>query len=191
MIAQITGKITHKEGGFLIVAVNGIGYKVRTTHETARVSALQKEITLWTHMAVREDAIELYGFKEKEELDLFLKLISVSGIGPKSALAILTLAPVSKLTHAIFSGDAEYLTTVSGIGKKSAAKIILELKDKIAPLGDVSSQAELTEEQDALLALISLGYTMTEARDVLRRVKTQNGTAGETIKAALKLLGQR
>ncbi|MDP3725857.1 MAG: Holliday junction branch migration protein RuvA, partial [bacterium] len=150
-----------------------------------------KEIRLWTHLAVREDALELYGFIEKKELDLFEKLISVSGIGPKSGLAILNLAPVSKLNQAISSGDTGYLTKVSGIGKKSAAKIILELKDRITEQGYVLDEKELRGEKDALLGLVSLGYGMTEARDALRKLKTKSGTTGETIKAALKLLGQQ
>lgn len=191
MIMHITGTVIFKEGNILLVETSGIGYKVRTIRETASKTAKDKEIKLWTHLAVREDALELYGFTEKRELDLFEKLISVSGIGPKSALAILNLASVSKLTQAISSGDAGYLTKVSGIGKKSAAKIILELKDKIAPTGEELSGAGLIEEQDTLEALISLGYTMTQAREALRKVKIQNGTTGETIKAALKLLGQR
>ncbi len=191
MIMHIIGTVIFKEGNVLLVETHGIGYKIRATRETVSKVAKDKEIKLWTHLAVREDAFELYGFVEKKELDLFEKLISVSGIGPKSALAILNLAPVSKLNQAISSGDTAYLTKVSGIGKKSAAKIILELKDTITEEGYALDEGELREEKDALLALVSLGYGMTEARDALRKVKTKSGTTGETIKAALKLLGQQ
>ena len=191
MIMHIVGTVIFKEGNILLVETRGIGYKIRATRETVSRTAKDKEIKLWTHLAVREDALELYGFTDKKELDLFEKLISVSGIGPKSALAILNLAPVSKLNQAISSGDTGYLTKVSGIGKKSAAKIILELKDTITEEGYDQNEGELREEKDALLALVSLGYGMTESRDALRKVKIKNGTTGETIKAALKLLGQQ
>lgn len=190
MIAQITGNITYKDAHFFIIDVHGIGYKVRTLHEIARKNLLQKEITLFTHLAVREDALDLYGFKNKEELGLFEKLITVSGIGPKSALAILNLAPIQNLIQAISSGDAIYLTKVSGIGKKSAAKIILELKDTITYSKETKDAGQLREEEDALDALVSLGYGTNEARNALRQIKNKHISTGETIKEALKLLSQ-
>lgn len=186
----IAGTVILKENDMLLVKTGGIGYKIRTTKETARAATLNKEVALFTHLAVREDAMELYGFKTKDELNFFEKLVSVSGIGPKSALAILNLAPVSKLVNAIASSDAHYLTKVSGIGKKSAAKIILELKDTVSAGISVIDEQELAGEKDALLALQSLGYGMNEAREALLKVKRKDGTVESAIKEALKLLSR-
>ncbi len=190
MIAQITGIVAHKTSGMLVVVSGGIGYAVHTPQYISQKSPLQKEITLLTHLAVREDSMDLYGFTEREELVLFEKLITVSGIGPKSALAILNLAPVSKLTYAISTGDASYLTSVSGIGKKSAAKIILELKDTVWGSAESASDQDLRGEKDALLALVSLGYGAEESREALRNIKNKSADTGKTVKEALQLLGQ-
>ena len=191
MIGQITGTVVHKEANVLIVTTGGVGYTVRVLREIAHTTPLQRELTLWTHLAVREDSMELYGFKDRDELQLFEQLVGVSGIGPKSAISILNLAPVSKLTHAISSEDSSYLTKVSGIGKKSAAKIILELKDVVVDSQDRHDEGGLREEKDALAALVSLGYSTGEARGVLQKIDTSRKTVNEKIKAALKLLSSQ
>tara|TARA_Y100000031_G_scaffold62340_1_gene70213 strand:- start:347 stop:916 length:570 start_codon:yes stop_codon:yes gene_type:complete len=188
MIAQITGNITHKGSNFLLIATSGIGYKVYVSHDIITKALLEENISLWTHLVVREHEMELYGFKEKKELDFFELLIGISGIGPKSALSILNLADVSKLKQAILSGDASYLTKVSGIGRKSAAKIILELKDKIKDVSEGANGEQLRGEEDVLDALTSLGYSTTQARDALRNIKGKDLDTGEKIKHALKLL---
>ena len=189
MIAQITGVVAQKTLGALIVETGGIGYKVRVPHTVFQKAKLKEKIALLTHLAVREDSMDLYGFTDSESLELFEKLITVSGIGPKSALGIVNLAPVSKLMQAISAGDAGYLTKVSGIGKKTAAKIILELKDTVA-INSTGMEEGLREEKDALLALMSLGYGATEAREALQKIKNKDASTGEKIKEALKLLGQ-
>ena len=189
MIAQITGVVAQKTLGALIVETGGIGYKVRVPHTVFQKAKLKEKIALLTHLAVREDSMDLYGFTDSESLELFEKLITVSGIGPKSALGIVNLAPVSKLVQAISAGDAGYLTKVSGIGKKTAAKIILELKDTVA-INSTEMEEGLQEEKDALLALMSLGYGATEAREALQKIKNRDASTGEKIKEALKLLGQ-
>jgi len=183
---QIIGKVVHREKNFLLVETGGMGYKIHVLREIAAKATQKKEISLWTHLVVREHEMELYGFKEKNELDFFELLVKISGIGPKSALAILNLAPVSKLEHAIGAEDTSYLTKVSGIGKKSAAKIILELKDSVAETSGAVGE-ELRDEKDALDALASLGYSTTQARDALRGVNKDLNT-GEKIKEALKSL---
>ncbi|MBI2048192.1 MAG: Holliday junction branch migration protein RuvA [Parcubacteria group bacterium] len=189
MIAQITGIVAQKTLGTLIVETGGIGYKVRVPHAVFQKTKLKEKIALLTHLAVREDSMDLYGFTDSESLGLFEKLITVSGIGPKSALGIVNLAPVSKLVQAISAGDTGYLTKVSGIGKKTAAKIILELKDTVA-IHSTGMEEGLREEKDALLALMSLGYGTTEAREALQKIKNKDASTGEKIKEALQLLSR-
>ena len=188
MIAKLSGKIVAKEEGFLVIETAGIGYKVFASTGTLSEIGNKKEISLWTHLVVRENIMDLYGFTQKEEKEFFELLIAISGIGPKSALAILSLAPVSVLRKAISSNDASYLTKVSGIGKKSAQKIILELSGKVGKSfkGD---EVGLKEEAETLEALQALGYTLGEAREALKKVPTDATGTSERIKATLKILG--
>lgn len=169
MIARIEGKILSKEARFAIVDVGGIGYKVFLSASVV-IKIKEGEVEkFWTHLHVREDSMELYGFLEKDELKFFENLISISGIGPKSALGVLSLAPVDTLRRAISSGDTSYLTKISGIGKKTAEKIVLELKDKFA--GEKGKFGIETEhDSDILDALISLGYTQKEAREMVQKI---------------------
>src|SRR3989344_9682734 len=131
MIAFIEGKIELRGEKFAIIAAGGVGYKIFAGVETLRkVPEKGQNVRLWTHQYVREDALELYGFLTFVELELFETLISISGIGPKSGLGIMAIAPVDTLKKAIASGDTSYLTKVSGIGRKTAEKVILELREK-------------------------------------------------------------
>ena len=158
---------------------------------------------LFTHMSVREDAMELYGFLKREERDMFCRLISVSGIGPKSALGVLGSMPLSDLRLAILTGDAAALSRAPGIGKKTAQRISLELKDKLAQdaLGGavgldefvVTSSVDASVQDavsEAMLALKSLGYTPQEAANALKSVKGQADTPDELIKLALRHMAQ-
>jgi len=133
---------------------------------------------------VREDILDLYGFLNREELEFFEMLINVSGIGPKGALAILGVASIDTLKKAISTGDIPYLTKISGIGKKTAEKMIIELRDK---MGVNKTGTSLQEELDALEALKSLGYSQNEAREVLKKVSPEMNT-NEKIREALKIL---
>lgn len=189
MIGKITGAATHKDEKSVIMDVNGVGYRVFVTLEDlARISE-GEGYSLWTHLVVREDVLDLYGFFDLETKSFFEMLISVSGIGPKTALGILNIAPSKTLKQAIATQNTNYLTKVSGIGKKSAAKIVLELRDKLKEL-DTDGAQLLEEDQDTLLALKSLGYGTQEARDALRALPdTVTGTQ-ERIKEALKLLSK-
>lgn len=187
MIARITGVAVEKQEGFLIVETGGIGYKVFATKETCRGVEKGKTISLFTHLAVRENALDLYGFKTSPELSFFEQLLTVSGIGPKSALSILNAAPVSVLKRGISMGDTTHLTKVSGIGKKSAEKIVIGLKDKIEKIE--FEEKELKNEIDALETLVTLGYREREARDALRRVDPGTSDTGDKVKRALKILG--
>lgn len=191
MIGSLKGKITLKTDKFLIVETGGVGYKVAVSPDTlSKLSALRSgsgqndEVSFWIHTHVREDAIDLYGFLNREELGFFEMLLGVSGIGPKSALAILGIATLETLRRAISTSDTAYLTKVSGIGRKTAEKIVIELRDK---MGDSNEGVSLQGELDVLEALKSLGYSQNEARDALKKVG--GGNTNQKIKEALKILG--
>lgn len=191
MIGQLTGQLTHNNERTIIFSVGGVGYKVFTTPENIAVlSKKSEETTIWTHLVVKEDALDLYGFTTEQELNFFNLLLTVSSIGPKSALAILSLAGINTLQKAVTSGNSEYLTKISGIGKKSAEKIVLELKDKVVKLGDFEQNQELEEEADVLNALQALGYSLKEAREAIKKITPGITDVGEKIKQALKQLGK-
>ena len=192
MIACLSGTVRHKGLNALVVDVSGVGYKVLVTTETALEVAPSSPIFLWTHLVVRETSLELFGFLDKETLDTFELLITISSIGPKSALSILNVATPSMLRQAVASGDTTYLTRVSGIGKKNAEKIVLELKDKLKITKEdaSTSSAQVRAEGDALEALVSLGYNERDAREALKRVPKETEGASERVKAALKLLSR-
>ena len=194
MISQLRGTITYSNDKFIVLDVSGVGYRVNLTStdlaELTHDDKKNKEITFWTHLAVREDSMELYGFLQKTDLDFFELLISISGIGPKKALGILSVAPVETLKKALRSRDTSYLTQVSGIGKKNAEKIILELKDKFTALDNSDDMTSLREESDAVAAIRSLGYSQAEARDALQKVSTSTTKLNDKIKEALKYLGK-
>jgi len=190
MIACLSGTVRHKGLNALVVDVSGVGYKVLVTTETALEVAPSSPIFLWTHLVVRETSLELFGFLDKETLDTFELLITISGIGPKSALSILNVATPSMLRQAVASGDTTYLTRVSGIGKKNAEKIVLELKDKLK-ITKEDRGVDMRSEGDALEALVSLGYNERDAREALKRVPKETEGASERVKAALKLLSTR
>ncbi len=192
MISSISGTVKYKDLNTLVVDVSGVGYKVRVTTETALDVTPSSPIFLWTHLAVRETSLELFGFLDKETLDTFELLITISGIGPKSALGILNVASPSMLRQAVASADTSYLTRVSGIGKKNAEKIVLELKDKLKVTSEdaSTSSAQVRAEGDALEALVSLGYSERDSREALKKVSKEIVGASERVKAALKLLSQ-
>ncbi len=192
MIAFLEGTIELVGEKFLIVNVGGIGYRV-FTHYAILQRALDKGafIKLWIHQRVREDTNDLYGFLHYAELDLFETLLSVSGIGPKGALGVLGMGSIDSLKRAIAAGDASYLTRVSGIGRKTAEKIVLELKEKMAGRGVTVDAPELQGEADALDALLALGYSQREAREALASVSREITEPEKIIKEVLKKLGKK
>lgn len=192
MIGQLTGKLVHRGDKFIILDVAGVGYRINLSLEALKeLKSEAVAVKFWTHLAVRENALDLYGFLEQRELNFFELLISVSGIGPKSAIAILSLAPPEILEKAIGSGDSGYLTKVSGIGRKSAEKIVLELKDKLGSSALTDKQAgERQNETEAIEALQALGYSLREAREALQRVPEDVAETSEKIKLALKRLSK-
>lgn len=188
VITHIQGKILDKQERAVVIEVNGLGYKVFATAASLEKMREGGEASLWTHMAVREDSQTLYGFPSKDELGFFELLISISGIGPKTALGILNVSSVANLRKAVSTGDTSHLTKVSGVGKKIADKIVLELKGKFGAEED--SGISLRDEVDALEALKALGYGHKESREALKAVEQTVIDTGERVKKALKLLGK-
>lgn len=190
MIGHLRGVVIFSCDKYVVLDVGGIGYKVYISPDTASAISTEESAKLWTHLVVREDALDLYGFLDQKELDFFKLLIGISGIGPKGALGIMSVAPVETVLSAIGTGDTSYLTKVSGIGKKNAQKIILELKDKIGNLiSTEQTNIGLHEDIDVIEALKSLGYKEREAREVLQELSPDIKGASEKITEALKLMG--
>ena len=188
MIGHIEGTVTAVRPGFVIVSAGGVGYKIACTREALATLHGGKTAALWTHLAVREDALDLYGFVGEEELRLFELLLTVSGIGPKSALAIVDIARVETLRSAIAAGNTVYLTKISGIGKKTAEKIVLELRDKVG-VGSEESGRSLSGDEEALEAMHALGYTEREAREALRKVPASVQGGSARLREALRIVG--
>jgi Holliday junction DNA helicase RuvA len=187
MIGSIKGKLILKTDKFVLIDTNGVGYKINVSPDTILKIKDSSEVFLFTHLHVREDALDLYGFLEIKELEFFEMLINVSGIGPKGALTILGVASIEILSKAISSNDTSYLTKISGIGRKTAEKMIIELRDKV---GKDLKDGSLQNELDALEALKSLGYSQNEARDVLKNIPNELNLNSK-IKEALKILSKK
>jgi holliday junction DNA helicase RuvA len=179
MIASLTGRLAFKAPAYLILDVHGVGYEVYIPLSTYYgLPGLNDSLSLSVHTHVREDAIQLFGFLTAQEKDAFVLLTSVSGVGPKLALSVLSALPVANLVSAIQSEDVGKLTTVPGIGTKSAGRLVLELKDKVGKLhpgpalaSDVPRQGQDAIFDDALSALVNLGYRPQDAKDALKHVK--------------------
>lgn len=190
MIGFIKGTVRDISSRSVIIETTGVGYEIYATTDTLTKARLDAPLALFTHLAVRDDALELYGFESRKELSFFQILITVSGVGPRSAVAIVNLGSIDAIKKAIGSGDVSYLTRVSGIGKKTAERIVVELRDKLASLGHSAAAGELSHEADALEALIGLGYSREEARDALKRIPETITDTNEKIKAVLKMMGK-
>ena len=199
MIAFLTGRLAFKTPTHITLDVQGVGYEIHIPLSTYYALPNLDEVTaLNIHTHLREDAIQLFGFLSQSEKESFLLLNSVSGIGPKLALSVLSSLSVTDLVHAIQSEDAQKLATVPGIGKKSAGRIALELKDKVGKIHGVYPQASAADVpeldglyEDALSALVNLGYRAQDAKEALKRViKTAPGSLGlkELIRKGLKEL---
>lgn len=166
MIGYLSGLIADKDEKHLIVLTNGVGYKVFTPTDVLSSAKIDEKTHLHIHTAVREDEIALYGFKKKEELQFFNQLLSVSGIGPKMALEILS-APIHLTQNAILNSDTAMLTKIKGLGKKTAERMVVELKNKVVPARLDATKPANAFNEEVVLALTSLGY---ERYDVLRFV---------------------
>ena len=184
MIACIEGNIIAKDNNSLIVNVGGLGYRVFVPNELLADAVLGQSVKLMTHLVVKEDSQTLYGFINNEDLRLFTLLISVSGVGPKIAIAILSSSKTSELRSAISHGDSAIFTAISGVGLKTAQRLILELRSKI---GAVDLDGGVSDSEDIISAMTSLGYNMYEIREVLGKL-SPTAPVEEKLKEALKLL---
>ncbi|MBP7804961.1 MAG: Holliday junction branch migration protein RuvA [Candidatus Pacebacteria bacterium] len=192
MIAHLFGNVIELADKYTVLDVHGVGYKVYCSTDTLGGLKQDSPASLFTYLAVREDALDLYGFGSSEEKNFFELLLSVSGIGPRSALGILSATTVETLKKAIGTGDTSYLTKVSGIGRKTAEKVVLELRDKLRAHVDMKETPHtLRAESDVVEALKSLGYSQNEARDALKEVPSEIAGTNARIKEALKILGQK
>lgn len=189
MIGAIKGRVLDKDLHYLLIDVAGLGYKVFVSTDTALEASVGEEVSLRTYLSVRENALDLFGFLDKETLEIFELLIGISGIGPKTALSILNVATPAILRQAVANDDTSYLTKVSGIGKKNAEKIVLELRDKlVTTLADQSTN--MRAEGDVMEALLSLGYDERDVREILKKIPKEIESTSERVKFALKLLSQ-
>ena len=196
MIYQVSGNLIAKHKDFVVIEVSGIGFKITSTTNTINTIKLEQKILLHTYLHVREDALNLYGFHSTLEREVFLLLIGISGIGPKLAITILSGILPDELKDKIISGDIASLTSIPGVGAKTAKRIIVELKDKFTKIeeGSLGFSDKLNSKlyDDALNALLSLGYSSQQSKQVLDHIangKDDNKRNIETIiKAALKRL---
>jgi len=192
MIASLHGTLESLGGDWAIINVNGVGYQVyMPTSTLSTLGATGKEVHLRTHLVLREDSVTLYGFGSSDELELFQTLISVSGLGPRLALAVLSAMNVEQTVMAIATGNVDMLTMIPGIGKKMAERLILELKDKIGAGLIATPAAQLAQENtDVLAALTSLGYSVSEAsRAVATLPPATDLNLEEKVKLALQYFG--
>lgn len=193
MIAFLEGKIILKTEKYIILDINGLGLRVFCSARTlSKLPETGHQVKIFTHLAVKETGWELYGFSSHEELEFFELLITISGIGPKTALAILGSVSVEDLQEAIVLGDETILAKVSGIGHKTAQRIILELKTKVKKISKgVGEGSRLAGDIEAIDALVVLGYRIYEARQALQEVPPQIKGLELRVKEALKRLGKK
>lgn len=189
MIAHVEGKVVEKFAGSIIVDVQGVGYEVQVSLGDFEAAHLDTETKFHTYHHVREQSQELFGFSSLAAKKLFEMLITVQGIGPKAALAILSLGPAEQVRNAIANSDAVYITKASGVGKKSAERVVVDLSDKVGLPTHYGSaqpiQTALNTNDEALEALIALGYTLADATKALEDVSPELSTEAR-ITAALK-----
>lgn len=192
MIGFLKGSVEHLDRPFVLLDVNGAGYKVLVSEPTFSKLSKQDKVKLFTYTYVRDDALELFGFLEIEDLKLFESLITVSGIGPKTALNIFSFGERKDIIEAIVKGDLAFFTSVPRLGTKNAQKIIIELKNRMGGGTDLDlSGKDLAENQEVIQALRNFGFTVAEAQKALREIKNQNISLDEKIKLALKNLGRK
>jgi len=195
VIGWISGDVVAVEDDMLLIDVRGVGYEITVTPSTlARCSSAKAPVELFTHQSLRDDSVTLFGFPSRDERSLFRLLIKVSGIGPKLAMTMLGSLPAPALLRAIAEGEAGLLTKVPGVGKRTAERVIVELKDRmdampiVARDGDGAVVEDHTQE-DAIRALVGLGWRATDVRDVVADVHVDGESTEDLIRAALRRLG--
>ncbi|MBI4096893.1 MAG: Holliday junction branch migration protein RuvA [Candidatus Levybacteria bacterium] len=192
MIGMLRGIVGLRDINFIIVDVQGVGYKVLLSQKAlSQIQSTGESIQLFTYTYVRDDAIDLYGFTNMEDLKLFEMLISVSGVGCKSALGIFSIGSRGKIIDAILKNDVAFFMSAPRLGKKNAQKIIIELKSKLGDATDFDLGTEEGKDADEVIqALKGFGFTYREAQDALRQSNGKGETTAERIRQALKYLGK-
>ena len=187
MIYGVRGVLKRKDGKSVVVGVGGIDFKVAVPMTTSeRLPMVGREVELFTYFHLREGGVELYGFLSEPERQFFEALITVTGVGPKSALSILGVAPAEELMTTIAKGEVDLLQRSSGIGRKTAERIVLELKDKLGDRGSGETVGLMEVDSDILEALLSLGYRKERAREAVKKIDPALDTASERLRDALK-----
>lgn len=191
MIGTLKGTIEYREDPYIIVDVNGVGYKVLVPLTVlAKINGLGEEIKLFTHTHVREDVLELYGFSDPSDLKLFEYLISVSGVGCRTASGIFSVGTRIEIIQAIIGNDVAFFTSVPRLGKKNAQKIIIELKNKIGGTEDLDLSSDGMESSEIVAVLKTFGFDPKESQDAIRALNGKGETVEEKIRLALKYLGK-
>jgi Holliday junction DNA helicase RuvA len=191
MIAQLQGKLVEKNPTNLVIDCGGVGYDVKISLNTFSSIGSEEAIKVYTQFIVREDAQLLYGFASKEEREMFNYLISVSGIGPNTAMIMLSSLIPHEIAHAIQTEDVRTIQSIKGIGVKTAQRVIIDLKDKMAKWSSSAENLPVghnTNKFDALTALVSLGFDKKNAEKALDKISTGEDTVEQLIKGALKIL---
>lgn len=192
MFSYIEGKVVDKEEGFVVIDCNGIGYEIQvSSHTLNSIAYLNENVKIYTYLQVKEDGISLYGFISKEEKNMFLKLISVNGIGPKMAIGILSGISINELISAIIRQDIKMLCTIKGLGKKTAERLLVDLKDKNLPVETTFEDDNLNKNfiEEATEALISLGVGKNEAYRLAKENASETTSVEEIITKALRGMG--
>jgi len=188
MIYSVRGKVSAKIDQFAVIETGGIGYKIWSHARALATLQVGEEAFLFCHFHVREGSMDLYGFSTEPELDLFEQLISVSGVGPKSALSIMDISDLQGLIAAIQEGRPDLLTQASGIGRKTAERIILDLRNKVATTGANASVRRMDADSDLIETLVNLGYRREQAKVALEKVDKETSGLEDRLKAAFKIL---
>ena len=189
MIYSIQGKVTHKHTDSIVIEINDLSYQIFVTDFLLEKTKVGQTIKLFTYLRIREDTVELYGFEKKNKIEYFKLLKAISGIGPKSAMNVLSLISLEDLERAILDDNVTILTRISGIGAKTAERIILELKGKIekTPLKPTGPKNNVL----VIDALVSMGYTLVEARQIIKKIPPDILETKKRVKYALKILSNR
>lgn len=198
MISFLKGNIISVEENIVVLDVGGVGYELNCSSATAsKLSNREKDALIYTYLQVREDAMLLFGFEDKQEKSMFLKLITVPSVGPKLAITILSGITPDSLAISVLNGDIKTLSSIKGVGKKTAEKIIVELREKVGRIEDINSAKIVVQSpglskniEDAASALTALGISKTEALKLTSRIATPEMTPEEIIKKTLKDMGK-
>ncbi len=193
MISFLFGKVVKNANNEAVILTSGgVGYRVKVSPNAAAKCKVDMEVTLDTYLVVREDALELFGFASVAEKELFKQFLTVSGVGPKTALHLLSLGTVEEITIAIGRGDIEYLTKVSGIGKKTAERIVVDLKSKLKAHLEESGATTFVPGSDTLGdvidALVTLGYSVLQARETAKKLDASGKTSEQLLREALRVI---